>query len=280
MRGGQGQSLMIGLSIAVFIAMAVCMAAGWAFQAWRKNGGWTDVFWSFSMGLVGALAALAPIDQPRPDGRQILVAILVALWSVRLGLHIRDRVVTTPEDARYAKFRQDWAPHFQRGMFGFLQIQAAAGALLLISVVVAAHNPAPGPSLLDAAGGAILIVAILGEGLADNQLSDFAHDPANRGRVCDVGLWSWSRHPNYFFEWLGWLAYPLIALDLSGSYLWALGAMIAPIAMFWILRFGTGVPPLEEHMLASRGEAFRAYQARVSPFFPLPPRTPPLLQQG
>ena len=86
---------MIGLLIAVFAAMAVCMAVGWAFQAWRRNGGWTDVFWTFSMGLVGALAALAPIDgQQQPDGRQILVAVLVALWALRLGLHIRDRVMT------------------------------------------------------------------------------------------------------------------------------------------------------------------------------------------
>jgi len=271
---------MLWLIACLFIAMAVCMAAGWAFQAWRDNGGWTDVFWTFSMGLVGATAALAPLSGAPPAGRQILVAVLVAIWSARLGLHIRDRVVSTPEDARYARFRKDWAPHFQRGMFGFLQIQGAAGALLLISITVAAHNPAPGPGPLDLIGGAILIVAILGEGLADAQLRAFSQRAANRGKVCDVGLWSWSRHPNYFFEWLGWVAYPFIALDLAGPYLWAIAALIAPIAMYGILRFSTGVPPLEEHMLASRGQAFRAYQARVSIFFPLPPRNSPLLQKS
>jgi len=271
---------MILLLLSLFVAMAVCMAVGWAFQAWRNNGGWTDVFWTFSMGLVGAVASLAPLDPGAPSSRQILVAALVALWSARLGLHIRARVVSTPEDARYAKFRAEWAPHFQRGMFWFLQIQAGAGALLLISVVAAAHNPEPGLGPMDLIGAAILIIAILGEGLADSQLRRFAHDPANKGKVCDIGLWSWSRHPNYFFEWLGWVAYPFIAVDLSGSYLWAIGALIAPVAMFFILRFSTGVPPLEAHMLASRGQVFRDYQARVSIFFPLPPRRLPLPQDS
>jgi len=271
---------MLWLLLSVFVAMAVCMAVGWAFQAWRNNGGWTDVFWTFSTGLVGALACLAPLDGQPIVGRQVLVAVLVAIWAARLGLHIRARVVSTPEDARYAQFRKEWAPHFQRGMFGFLQIQAAAGALLLISVVAAAHNPAPGPTALDFIGAVILIVAVLGEGLADQQLRAFSHDPSNKGRVCDVGLWSWSRHPNYFFEWLGWVAYPVIALDLSGAYLWAIAALIAPISMFAILRYGTGVPPLEEHMLRSRGDAFRAYQSRVSVFFPLPPRHPTLAHES
>jgi len=262
---------MIGLIVFLFVGMAICMAAGWAFQAWRGNGGWTDVFWSFAMGLVGALGALAPPAPGAVSDRQIVVALLVAAWSQRLGRHIRQRVMTTPEDARYAGFRTDWAPHFQRRMFVFLQQQAAGGALLLISVVAAAHNPALGLTPLDAVGGAILIVAILGEALADSQLRAFARDPANKGKVCDVGLWGWSRHPNYFFDWLGWTAWPVIALDLAGPYPWAIAALIAPVAMYVILRFVTGVPPLEQHMLASRGEAFRAYQARVSIFFPRPP---------
>jgi steroid 5-alpha reductase family enzyme len=265
---------MLWLLLSVFVAMALCMAIGWAFQAWRNNGGWTDVVWTFATGLVGALAALAPLDAQTIAPRQILVAVLVAFWSARLGLHIRARVVSTPEDARYARFREEWAPHFQRGMFGFLQVQAAAGAALLISVVVAAHNPAPHLGPLDLAGAAVLVIAVLGEGLADRQLRGFAHDPRNKGRVCDVGLWGWSRHPNYVFEWLGWVAYPVIALDLSGAYPWAFAALIAPAAMYGLLRYGSGVPPLEQHMLASRGDAFRAYQARVSVFFPLPPRHP------
>ncbi len=107
--------------------------------------------------------------------------------------------------------------------------------------------------------------------MADRQLSAFAAEPANRGRVCDRGLWAWSRHPNYLFEWLGWFAYPAIAIapgHPEGAW-----ALAAPAVMYLVLRHGTGVPPLEAHMLRSRGEAFRAYQARVPAFLPRPPRT-------
>ena len=101
------------------------------------------------------------------------------------------------------------------------------------------------------------------------ELKRFRQDPANRGRVCDVGLWRWSRHPNYFFEWFGWLAYPVIAL--SFDYPWGLASLLAPVFMYWILVHVTGIPPLEEQMLRSRGERYRDYQSRTSRFFPLPP---------
>jgi steroid 5-alpha reductase family enzyme len=116
-------------------------------------------------------------------------------------------------------------------------------------------------------------MAIAGAALADHQLRRFRASPANRGKVCDAGLWRWSRHPNYFFEWLGWIAYPLIAIDITGGYPLGWVAIAGPICMYWLLRHVSGVPPLEEHMLRSRGDAYRRYQARTSAFFPLPQRT-------
>ncbi len=97
-------------------------------------------------------------------------------------------------------------------MFGFLQLQAAAGAVLAISMLLAARNPAS-LGVGDAIGALVLAAAIVGEAVADAQLRRFRRDPTNHGKVCDVGLWRLSRHPNYFFEWLGWLAYPLFALS-------------------------------------------------------------------
>ena len=99
-------------------------------------------------------------------------------------------------------------------------------------------------------------------------------DPANQGRVCDVGLWRWSRHPNYFFEWFGWLAYPVIALSIDHplSYPWGWATLLAPVFMYWILVHVTGIPPLETQMLRSRGDRYRHYQSRTSAFFPLPPQ--------
>lgn len=118
----------------------------------------------------------------------------------------------------------------------------------------------------------IAFAAVSGETVADRQMKAFASDPANRGKVCDQGLWAWSRHPNYLFEWLGWFAYPVLAIDLAGAYPQGWWALLAPILMFGVLRFGTGVPPLEAHMLRTRGDAFRAYQARTAVFLPRPPR--------
>jgi steroid 5-alpha reductase family enzyme len=117
----------------------------------------------------------------------------------------------------------------------------------------------------------VLAVAVLGEGAADAQLGRFRANPANHGKVCDAGLWAWSRHPNYFFEWLHWLAYPLFALGADYGWL----ALLGPGFMYWLLVHVSGIPPLEAQMLRSRGDAYRAYQRRVSAFIPLPPENTP-----
>jgi steroid 5-alpha reductase family enzyme len=106
--------------------------------------------------------------------------------------------------------------------------------------------------------------------IADRQLAAFRDDPANKGRVCDVGLWGMSRHPNYFFEWMGWFAYTIIAIDFSGGYPWGWLALAGPALMYWLLVHASGIPPLEAHMLRSRGQAFRDYQHRVNAFWPGP----------
>jgi steroid 5-alpha reductase family enzyme len=155
-------------------------------------------------------------------------------------------------------------------MFWFLQIQAAAAVLLAASILLAARNPRP-LSLFDVIALTVLLVAIVGEAVADRQLRRFRANPANRGQVCAVGLWGWSRHPNYFFEWLGWVAYPLLAIDPLGGYPWGWLALSAPVFMYWLLVYVSGVPPLEQQILRSRGQAYRDYQARVNRFIPLPP---------
>nr|HAQ95548.1 hypothetical protein [Afipia sp.] len=86
----------------------------------------------------------------------------------------------------------------------------------------------------------------------------------------DTGLWGWSRHPNYFFEWLGWLAYPLFAIDFGGDFPWGFAALAGPICMYWLLVHVSGIPPLEEHMLRRHGSKFHDYQSKTSAFFPYP----------
>jgi steroid 5-alpha reductase family enzyme len=200
----------------------------------------------------------------------LLAAALALLWAARLGAYILKRTHgIAHEDARYARFRAEWGDAFERRMLGLLLVQAVLALPLAVAVGLAAWCPVPlGASSLLAI--AIALAAVAGEGLADRQMHRFRSDPANKGKVCDAGLWRWSRHPNYFFEWLYWLAYP--ALALAGFWPWGWLAFIAPAMMYILLTRISGIPMLEREMLESKGEAYRAYQQRVSAFFPLPPR--------
>ena len=258
-----------GLAI-IALSLAVLMAFAWVVQQHTGNSGWVDTIWTFAVGLTGAGAALWPMAGEGANARQWLVASLVALWSVRLGMHIAIRTAAIADDPRYAAFAAEWGLNAPRRMFIFLQNQALGSVPLVFAIFVAAHVPVSALRIQDLLGAVILLAGIAGEAIADAQLRRFRHDPANTGRVCDVGLWRWSRHPNYFFEWLGWLAYPVIAL--SGGYPWGWASLLAPIFMYWILVHVTGIPPLEAQMLRSRGERYRAYQSKTSMFFPLPPR--------
>ena len=253
---------------AIAVSLSVLMAGAWLVQQRTGNSGWVDTIWTFSLGLVGAGAALWPVAGAAPNARQWLVAGLVAIWSLRLGVHIAIRTAGITDDPRYAAFAKEWGVDSPRKMFVFLQNQGLGSIPLVFAIFVAARLPGDALRVQDYLGAAILLAGIAGEALADAQLKSFRENPANKGRVCDVGLWRWSRHPNYFFEWFGWLAYPVIAL--SPGYDWGWATLLAPLFMYWILVYVTGIPPLEAQMLRSRGDRYRDYQSRTSKFFPLP----------
>lgn len=258
---------------AVAFALALVMTGAWAIVARGGRSGWIDAIWSFATGAAGVTLALMPLGGAEVGWRQWAVAGMAGLWSLRLGLHIAARTAGGADDPRYAALRDEWGQGWRTRLLMFLQIQAAAAFLLASSIAAAAHDPSPFPNLADFLGVAILLAAVAGEAVADRQLARFRADPANEGRVCDVGLWGLSRHPNYFFEWLGWTAYAIIAIDPSASYGWGFAALAGPAFMYWLLVHVSGIPPLEAHMLRSRGERFRAYQRRVNAFWPGPPAT-------
>jgi steroid 5-alpha reductase family enzyme len=255
---------------AIALSLSLLMTGAWMVQQRTGNSGWVDTIWTFSLGLVGAGSALWPIAGAAPNTRQWLVAALVAIWSIRLGSHIAARTWGITDDPRYAAFASDWGVDSPRRMFVFLQNQGLGSIPLAFAIFVAARFPGDALRLQDYLGVAILFAGIAGEALADAQLKNFRIDPAHKGQVCDAGLWRWSRHPNYFFEWFGWLAYPVIAL--STDYPWGWATLLAPLFMYWILVHVTGIPPLEAQMLRSRGARYGDYQSRTSKFFPLPPR--------
>jgi len=258
----------------IAIGLAAAMALAWVIQRLTGNSGWVDTIWSFATGAGGVAAALIPAAGAI-DIRQVAVAGLIALWSGRLGLHIAGRARHGGDDPRYAAMAKQWGRLWPLYLFVFLQIQAAASLVLVLAVRLAALNPAPFPALTDMAGLILLIVAVIGEAMADSQLRRFAR--ANKGGVCDAGLWRWSRHPNYVFEWLGWCAWAVIAFDPAHPM--SLAALGAPVLMYVLLVHVSGIPPLEAHMLATRGERFRAYQATTSAFFPAPRRPAPAKQE-
>lgn len=251
----------------VAAGLALAMAGAWTVQRLTGNSGWVDACWSYATGAAGVAVALGA---PGAGWRHWLVAAVMAAWGLRLGSHIARRAAQGHEDPRYAAFRRDWGAGFQARMFRFLQLQALAGFLLVLSVLAAAAHPAPEFRLADAAALVLVGVAVIGESVADAQLRRFRADPANRGQVCEAGLWAWSRHPNYFCDWLLWCAWPVMALGAGWG--WMALALVAPGWMYWLLVHVSGIPPLEAVMLASRGERYRAYQRRVPAFFPRIPR--------
>ena len=247
------------------ISLAAIMAGAWGVQRLTGASGWIDAFWTFGVGATGIALALG--FGALGDGaswRAGMVAIFAAAWSLRLGLHIVARTIKAEDDPRYRKLMQDWGKAGPRRLLAFLQVQALVGAILALAIGLAGAAPDAGLRGQDAIGTLLFLAALAGEAVADAQIARFKTDPTNRGKICDAGLWGLSRHPNYFFEWLIWVAFAVIAL---GAQWVGWLALPAPALMYWTLRYASGVPPLEAHMLASRGDAFRAYQARTPVFF-------------
>ena len=258
------------VALATTLGLSLAMMGAWWVQRATGNAGYVDTVWSFALGAAGVAGGLSA-----PGPRGVLVAAMAGLWALRLGGHILRRSRGAPEDARYAGLRAEWGARFQRRMFGFLQIQAAAAAILAMSFLAAARNPAR-LGATDALGVALFAAGVAGGALADAALARFRRDPANHGALCERGLWRYSRHPNYFFEFLTWCAWPLLAIAPgdAAEYPWGWLALGAPALIYGLLVHVSGIPPTEAAMLRSRGESFRAYQARTRPFLPLPKRSP------
>ncbi|HEY5797268.1 MAG TPA: DUF1295 domain-containing protein [Bosea sp. (in: a-proteobacteria)] len=251
----------------VAIAMSAVMALATAIERRTGNSGWIDVVWTFGLGATGAVGALLPLGQGA-FSRRIFVAALVSIWALRLGLHIAGRTKGIADDPRYARMKRDWGAQAPAKMARLLQLQALASVPLAIGIVLAAHNPALPGQMQDWLGLAIFAIGLAGGAIADRQLRTFAC--SGRGGVCDTGLWAYSRHPNYFFEAVLWCAYAVIASSADDPLGWL--AWLAPASITLLLVQISGIPPLEEHMLAKHGAAYRDYQDRTSAFIPLPPK--------
>lgn len=252
----------LGINLAVLF-----MAFVWI-VAWRlNNAGWVDVAWSISFApLVLFYAAVGGGDPIR----RVILSTLVVIWSLRLGLHIFLRLMKTPgeEDPRYAELRARYPERTWLMFFGFFELQAVLIGVLSAIFAVPLANSSAGIRIWEILGVVMWLIAFGGESLSDWQLQRFRSQSENQGKVCNAGLWKYSRHPNYFFEWLIWVAYFLFACGSPGG--WAM--IFCPLLMLYFLTKVTGIPPAEAQALKSRGDAYRAYQRTTSAFVPWPPK--------
>lgn len=256
-----------------WLMLAVLMSIGWFVEQRTGNSGWVDVVWTVAMGLAGVVGATGLFSFAGLSDRQMLVTGMILVWALRLAAHISRRTTTVGDDPRYASLRSQWGARASHNMFWLLQAQAALSLPMALAVLLAAWNPSPLFKLLDWIAIVVFVAGLAGSAIADFQLTQFKQQPTSTGRICNTGLWAWSRHPNYFFEWLVWVAFALLALSGLEQWPWGLLALAGPICMFWLLRYVSGVPPLEQHMLAKYRADYANYQKTTSAFFPLPPST-------
>jgi steroid 5-alpha reductase family enzyme len=250
----------------ILVCLAVCCVTMLLVYLWAykiKNGGVVDIFWAFNFSIIAILLYFLA------DGfqqRRILICSMILIWSLRLGIYLSIRVGSKlhEEEGRYKKMREEWGASANSKLFWFFQAQALSNIYLAIPFFLIAFNKKEGISILEYSGVAVWAVSICGEAIADAQLKSFKKNTANKGKVCDAGLWNYSRHPNYFFESMIWVGYFLVCLD--ANYGWI--GIISPLTITLLLFRVTGIPLTEQQSIRSKGDLYKEYQRTTSVFVP------------
>ena len=223
---------------------------------------------------VAVAAAIGWATASGAEPRRTLIAILTAVWALRLGGYLLWRNWGR-EDPRYARFRRhleeqgrSFALH-SLVRINLFQATIVFFALAPIEVAQVAREP-QSLTLLADGGAALCLLGVAFQGIADLQLARFKADARNAGRVLDTGLWRYSRHPNYFGECCVWWGYWLIACE----HPWGLWTIFSPAYLTWSILGMMGKELVERRMLKKR-PGYEEYVARTSGFFPWPPRAAP-----
>ncbi|SOE99341.1 Steroid 5-alpha reductase family enzyme [Burkholderia sp. OK233] len=254
----------LAAAVIALIGLVLIFSAVWTWQLKTGNAGMVDPVWAYSLGLVAVFYAVLGNGDPVS---RALTALGGLVWGVRLGTHLWKRNFGKPEDARYRRFRKEWGDKAASKMFWFFQVQVAISMLLSIAFLVPSYRSSPPAIGWIVLAVVVWIASVVGEGIADRQLKRFTRDPANHSTVCRVGLWRYSRHPNYFFECVHWLAY--IALSIGTPWGWF--TLLPPVLMAFLLLKLSGIPLLEESM-AKRRAGYADYMRTTSALIPWPPR--------
>jgi len=235
----------------------------WIWATSIHNYSVVDVFWAFNFAIIaGIIYFLADGNEKRKS----IVCALAILWSLRLGLYLTARVFShlDTEEGRYKQLRKEWSKNLNLKFFFFFQSQALSNILLALPYFIIAANKNPEISIVEYVGATLWFLSIIGEGISDWQLKQFKKKPANKGKVCSAGLWNYSRHPNYFFQFMIWISVFIFAL--SSPYGWV--SIICPLSIGYLIFKVTGIPMTEEQSIRSKGDAYREYQRTTSVFVP------------
>ena len=248
------------------VIMAVC----WLIVTYNQRAGLVDVAWSFCIALNVMIAAFW-LDTA-PLSVRIFIGCASSIWFLRLTWHLLRRYWhESEEDRRYANMRRAMGQFKHLGFLAFFMFQAGLAILFsypmlsLLSTTVIQWSEWTHWALIAAA--IMMLLAFIGESTADQQLYRFKQKPEHHGKTMDQGLWKYSRHPNYFFEWLHWFAYPILGLAAGQYLLW-----VYPLLMWAFLYYITGIPFSEQQALRHRGQNYRDYQQRTSMFIPWQPK--------
>lgn len=247
-----------------FFSVFLMFSIIWLIHLYLKNAGVVDVGWG--LGFIILTAIFVQMGEGF-NIRNTILFLMVTLWGLRIMIFLFKRLAgDAHEDRRYQKFRKEWKSHVAFKFFWFFQFQAFLEIILAVPMLVVALNPEQGLSFIEIVGITIWAIALIGETISDEQLQGFKSNPDNKGKTCDVGLWYYSRHPNYFFEWLVWVGIFIYALGSPHGWV----SIVSPLIMYYLLIYVSGVPLAEEQSILSRGDEYRRYQKTTSMFFPMP----------
>jgi len=251
-------------ALGLLVAMAIAVPT-WGVSLPLRDASLADRIWS----LMIAAPALAYAVAEDAGPRVLLMLALLWIWAIRLALYVTARNRGHGEDRRYVAIRQRNEPGFDmKSLYLVFGLQAVLAWIVSWPVLAAVSNPAP-LNAVDIVGAVITAGGIVIEALADAQLARFLREPRQQGAVMDRGLWSWSRHPNYFGECCVWWGLGLMALSAGGAD--AAWCLVSPLLMTALLLKVSGVALLEQDIVERR-PAYLDYMARTSAFIPWPPR--------
>lgn len=245
-------------------AVMVLVVLLWLVSVALRDVSIVDIFWGLGFAVIGWVTFAVSANRSVPA---LVLTLVVSIWALRLAGYLAWRNWGKPEDYRYAAMRERHGARFP--LVSLVTVFGLQAALMWIISWPVQTGIAKSTTwgLVASLGLAMWAVGFLFESIGDFQLARFKADPANRGRVMDRGLWRYTRHPNYFGDFLVWWGFYLLSLEQT-SWWWTI---VGPVLMSILLIRVSGVRLLESS-LRRRVDGYDSYVRRTSSFFPLPPR--------